>query len=249
MAKLVYQQAEVLFNMEAKTVHWHPGLVRVEALSRTGLRVFTARRAVVTLPLGVLKCNGLAFEPALPGKQTAMEGLAMGYALKVSLHFQERFWPAENSGFIHSDHEWLPTWWSDEGGRVLTGWAGGPRAEWLSEEDEGSVLSEAFSALGRIFSVGQDQVADLLMNSFTHNWSEDPYSRGAYSFTPVGMMDMSGRLAEPVAETLFFAGEATCRPGEQGTVHGAFSSGYRAASQVLRTLQAERRDRGRARLS
>jgi monoamine oxidase len=36
-----------------------------------------------------------------------------------------------------------------------------------------------------------------------------------------------------VEGTLFFAGEATNTEGEEGTVHGALETGWRAAREVL----------------
>jgi len=41
-------------------------------------------------------------------------------------------------------------------------------------------------------------------------------------------------LAEPLRDTLFFAGEAADFEGEHGTVAGALQSGARAAREVLR---------------
>jgi uncharacterized protein with NAD-binding domain and iron-sulfur cluster len=40
-------------------------------------------------------------------------------------------------------------------------------------------------------------------------------------------------LAEPISDTLFFAGEATNTEGNAGTMHGAIQTGYRAAEEVL----------------
>jgi uncharacterized protein with NAD-binding domain and iron-sulfur cluster len=40
-------------------------------------------------------------------------------------------------------------------------------------------------------------------------------------------------LASPVANTLFFAGEAAEVEGHSGTVHGAIRSGRRAAECIL----------------
>jgi monoamine oxidase len=42
-------------------------------------------------------------------------------------------------------------------------------------------------------------------------------------------------LAEPVAGTLFFAGEATCGGGYNATMEGALRSGRRAAAELLGT--------------
>jgi monoamine oxidase len=66
----------------------------------------------------------------------------------------------------------------------------------------------------------------------------DPWSRGAYSWIPVGGLDAPAALAAPVAGRLFFAGEATDLSGEPGTVHGALASGTRAAAEIVAALRA-----------
>jgi monoamine oxidase len=48
-------------------------------------------------------------------------------------------------------------------------------------------------------------------------------------------MDAAQTLAAPVAETLFFAGEATNGDGYNGTVHGAIATGLRAAKELLQS--------------
>jgi hypothetical protein len=72
--------------------------------------------------------------------------------------------------------------------------------------------------------------------AWTHDWQNDPYSRGAYSYQIVGGATAPAALARPLEGTLFFAGEATETSGATGTVHGAIASGKRAAAQVLRVL-------------
>ena len=67
---------------------------------------------------------------------------------------------------------------------------------------------------------------------FYHDWSADPFSRGAYSYLGAGFLDAPGELAKPIADTLYFAGEATAPHGKEGMVHGAIASGLRAARQV-----------------
>jgi monoamine oxidase len=84
-----------------------------------------------------------------------------------------------------------------------------------------------------LFNARNSEVAKVLIEMYSHSWRSDPLARGAYSYTPVGMTAMPQVLAAPLAETLFFAGEATDSRGEQGTVHGAIASGKRAAQEVL----------------
>ena len=69
--------------------------------------------------------------------------------------------------------------------------------------------------------------------SFVADWQADPFSLGAYSYVPVGAMTASTALAQPVANTLFFAGEATDTDGDSGTIHGAIATGIRAAEELM----------------
>jgi monoamine oxidase len=70
-------------------------------------------------------------------------------------------------------------------------------------------------------------------SKYVHNWSKDPFARGAYSYAAVGGLEARRRLAEPIENTLYFAGEATNTQGYSGTVHGALASGRRAARHLL----------------
>jgi polyamine oxidase len=72
------------------------------ARTRAGVTVDTSRgsfvadRAVVTLPIGVLKSGAVRFEPGLPAaKRRAVARLGAGVLNKVALRFAEPFWPAD----------------------------------------------------------------------------------------------------------------------------------------------------------
>ena len=68
------------------------------------------------------------------------------------------------------------------------------------------------------------------------DWGDEPFSRGAYSWIPVGATAAPATLAAPVGRALFFAGEATDTSGDTGTVHGALATGRRAAEAILALL-------------
>ena len=53
----------------------------------------------------------------------------------------------------------------------------------------------------------------------------------------MGGLDAPAALAAPVGERLFFAGEATDTIGDPGTVHGAMTTGTRAAYQIIAALR------------
>jgi monoamine oxidase len=68
--------------------------------------------------------------------------------------------------------------------------------------------------------------------AYVHRWGKDRFSRGAYSYVPVGA---SGRdydlMAASVAGRVYFAGEATNRK-HPVTVAGAYLSGIREACAI-----------------
>ena len=66
-----------------------------------------------------------------------------------------------------------------------------------------------------------------------HDWGSDPFTRGGYTYVKVGGVGAHRTLAEPVAGTLYFAGEATCGEGLNATMEGAVRSGRRAADELL----------------
>jgi monoamine oxidase len=220
-------------NTTVSEIRWKPKHVEVIAHSPGEATTFTASRAVITLPLGVLK-NGFRFSPHLPEKQVAMEQIEMGAVIKPVLRFRERFWD-KTMGFLFSDDEWIPTWWTQYPNDVplLTGWVGGPRAERLSHQGKAFVIDRALDALSHIFSMTRPQLEGLLEASYMHDWQADPFSRGAYSYVAVGGIDAPEKLAQPVEDTLYFAGEATDTLGYTGTVHGAIITGQRAAEAIL----------------
>jgi monoamine oxidase len=222
------------------TVTWNAKRVAVSTVTPKGPENFEAPYAIVTVPLGVLQShagNELTFVPALSDKAEAIKGLVAGNVVRVILHFKERFWPVRHFGFLHLEDSSFPVWWSYPQNDVLTAWVGGPSASVLAERTTADIIGEAMSCLARALNLDLSQVQEHLRDAQHWNWSQDPFSRGAYTYTPVGMLQMPQKLAEPVADTLFFAGEATDWQGRQGTVHGALLSGQRAAREVLKSAQ------------
>jgi monoamine oxidase len=186
---------------------------------------------IVTVPLGVLQAGGVVFEPR-PASLSALDHLAMGPVQRLVLVFREPFW-APKMSFLFARDQLPGVWWttSPRASTVLTGWIGGPRA--LLVPDAEDLLAQALASLETMYTRAPGNLRAALLSWHLHDWQADPYSRGAYSYALVGGVAAVRQLSEPVAETLFFAGEHTDTTGHPGTVHGALRSGLRAAAQVL----------------
>jgi monoamine oxidase len=199
-------------------IRWRPGAGEAAGV--------TARKIIVTVPLPAL--FELEFDPEPARTLAAARRLEMGQAARVIFLFRERFWDP-GMGFLFSTDPVMPTWWTTHPmeSRVLTGWSAAHAFDRLMEE---GVPEGATAALGRLF--GRD-VRPLVEGCWWHDWRSDRWAGGAYSYIPAGAMDAPEILAEPVEETLYFAGEHCDTAGHRGTVHGAILSGIRAARQAL----------------
>jgi monoamine oxidase len=226
----------------AREIRWQQNRVEVLADTPNGERTFSATRLIVTVPLGILKAStgtlgAIQFIPRLPRKEAALEHLEVGHAVKLMIRFKERFWEsASRFAFAIAVNEVVPVWWTQEPltSDVLTGWAGGPAGEKLVNLPRQELLDGAIESLSRIFGKSPVWLRERADGIFYHDWSHDPFSRGAYSYPKVGGLQAAQTLAEPVNDTIFFAGEANDSQGAYGTVHAALDSGTAAAQKIIR---------------
>lgn len=229
-------------NSVVERIAWKPGEATVHVRSALNGRreTLVARRVIVTVPLGVLQSepdgrSAIGFDPE-PGEiLAAARALAFGQAFRVTLRVHSSFWERlpelSGAGFIFSEAPVFPTWWRPNPvhAPLITGWSAGPAASPLLGQSRIAVVSRAIESLERIAGISPLPV----LAAHFHDWHADPFIRGAYSYVPAGKLAAREALATPVADTLYFAGEATDLDGHSATVHGAIASGIRAARHVI----------------
>lgn len=235
-----------------ESVNWRAGNARVTAHNPRGSLMLEAPKVLITLPLSLLKAAGgqdatVQFTPSLPqAKLEGLEKMEMGQVIRVVLRFRERFWeglkPSPRAkktladlAFLFSQSEWFPTWWTamPERSPVLTAWAPFRSAERLSGQSEDFVTERSLQTLSSLLGPSAQELQRLLQRVYVHDWQNDAFSRGAYSYGKVGADGAQQAIAAPLEKTLFFAGEATDTSGHNGTVHAAIATGYRAAREIL----------------
>jgi monoamine oxidase len=244
--------SEIRLNCVVRSVRWKTGEVRVE----TSAGIFRAPRCIVTLPLGVLQQanreGDVHFDPE-PEALTHARRLAMGAAERFTMVFSERWWERSlrlkpkalrDMSFLFTSQRTPPVWWTlhpePEALPKLTGWAGGPRAAQLAGRSADELGRAACGELAEVFALPEQMIRGALMATHRHDWSLDPFSRGAYSYVAAGALDAPQAMTRPEMNTLFFAGEHTDITGHWGTVHAALRSGLRAATQVEMALTRAR---------
>jgi monoamine oxidase len=223
----------------------------VQRIDRSGpvLKIDTARgrieaRAVIlTLPTSVLASEAVRFDPPLPDLIEAAAGAPLGLASKLHLSVDGA------ADFASDSLLW---------GRIDTAATGGyhlrPFGRPMIEGYFGGELAWGLEAEGEaaFFDFAVTELSDLLGSGFrrrirpvaTSRWGKDPFSLGAYSHVLPGLGDPGtgarARLAQPVEDRIFVAGEATSRRF-YGTAHGAWEEGERAAVEALMALGLDAR--------
>ena len=197
---------------------------------------FTSDYAIVTLPLGVLQQGTVTFSPPLPPeKQTAVSKLGMGLLNKTYFKFDAPFWDKE-AVLIGHIGEQKGVWaeflnlYKFTGEPVLLGFNAADYARSLEPLTDEQIIADGMRVLRTLYGVSIPEP----QATFITRWAADPFAGGSYSFVPPGAGEADYEaMAEPVAERLFFAGEAT-HPEYPATVHGALLSGYREAKRIMR---------------
>ena len=193
-----------------------------------------AKKALVTVPLGVLKANDIQFAPALPAKVTrAISRIGFGAHEKVILAYEEKFWPglgmifvadaAVGSYFTFYDFTFVygvPTLVAFNGGETS--------ASTLSSMSDEEIVEACAREISAMLGIS----APAPVDSIVTRWKEDPFTKGSYTYVAVGSSpDDMDVLAETIGNSLYFAGEGTTS-SYYGQTHGALISGVRAARQM-----------------
>ncbi len=205
----------------------------VKAHTRQG--IFHAKRAIVTLPVGVLQREAVQFIPKLPAsKKKALAGLGFGVLNKVYLQFPHVFWDtnAHLLNYISAQKgrwcEWLNLA-ALTGAPILLAFNAGEYGLDIEARSDKEIITEAISTLQIIYGKTLPAPQGWLIT----RWRRDPLSGGSYSsLRPGADPQIYASLAEPVNGQLFFAGEAT-HSKHPATVHGAYLSGLRAAEEAF----------------
>ncbi|MBU1346736.1 MAG: FAD-dependent oxidoreductase [Alphaproteobacteria bacterium] len=225
------QAAPVVLNCPVTRIDRMGPVLKVD----TARGMIEAKAVILTLPTSVLASEGVRFDPPLPDLIEAAAGAPLGLASKLHMTVEgaEDF-PADSQLWGRTDTAQTGGYHLRPFGRpMIEGYFGGDLAWGLEAEGQAA-----------FFDFAASELSDLLGSSFrkrlrpvaTSMWGADSFSMGAYSHVLPGQGDAQtgarARLARPVENRIFVAGEATST-GFYGTAHGAWMEGERAAVEAI----------------
>lgn len=211
-----------------------------------------ADHVVYTGSLGTLKHQTIKFDPPLPeSKLGAINRLGFGVMNKVVLVFDEPFWDTERDMFgllrepdirdsmdqkdYAANRGRFYLFWNcmkTTGLPVLIALMAGDAAHQAENTPDDEIIAEVTGQLRNVFK--HTAVPDPLETIITR-WASDKFTFGSYSYVAAeARPDDYNVMAESIGN-LHFAGEATCGT-HPATVHGAYLSGLRAASEIIESI-------------
>lgn len=210
-----------------------------EVTVETEANKYKADAVIITLPLGVLKAGTIEFTPKLPDyKREAISILPMALYDKVLLRFPRVFWNAKRDmiEFARAEREPVANflnWHKYTGKPVLMASLAGSKARAMEDLDDAQVQNEIMKLLRRCY---KEKTLEPTAMQFIR-WGKDRFAHGSYSLVPIGCNPKHFKSLARSVDRLFFAGEATTFLN-QGTAHGAYLSGIRAADELLTSLKS-----------
>jgi monoamine oxidase len=195
-----------------------------------------ASRIIVTVPTDIIAGERLVFDPPLPDKIAAASGLPLGLADKLFLRFDGRLPGIEGNAHLVGStrrRETMSYQVRPFGRPVIACFFGGRFAAQLERDGIDAMAAFARDELAALFG---ESIRNELRPIASSAWRADPFAGGSYSYALPGHADDRARLAAPVDNRLFFAGEA-CSRNFFSTAHGAYATGLEAADTALASLK------------
>lgn len=228
-----FADVPVQLNAPVQRVAYDGAGVQVETPRGT----LSARCCLLTVSTGILNAADIAFAPALPDwKAQAIAALPAGNANRIALTLRnDPFGP---------DAPEVVTYMAEGGtpmnfllrpfGRDYVVANTGGRFAWHLER--AGVAASADYARERLADMYGHDVLKSIDGHKVTAWGTDPWTKCAYTYAQPGAFEQRAQLAEPVADRLYFAGEATS-PEFFTTCHGAYLSGESAARSIIASMK------------
>ncbi|MGF1527783.1 MAG: flavin monoamine oxidase family protein [Candidatus Competibacterales bacterium] len=201
-------------------------------------QLFRADKILVTVPIKILQDGLIEFIPELPASQlTAIHGEKVGDGLKVFMEFSEQFYPdlilignLFGNPFQDDSSYYNATLGKNSNKHILGLFAHGEKAtRYTSQGSNEAIFQFVISELDEIFD---GRASKTYKKHLIQNWSQEPFIRGSYSQRKGNVK----KMAAPLSNKVFFAGEAMNTKGRTIAVHGAMESSHLAVDQMLGSM-------------
>jgi monoamine oxidase len=197
---------------------------------------YTANKVLVTVPIKILQNEFITFQPALPPKQiAAINKEQMPGGLKVFIEFSEKFYPEVLfpngllKGALGGNYMYYDECYGKDSSKNIMGLfaVGKPSEKYTSLKTDDAIINYILNELDEMF---EGKASKNYVKHIVQNWNAEPFIQGSYS----AMEGNPKKMSAPVANKIYFAGEAMNTNGHTIAVHGASESAYLTLMQMLK---------------
>ena len=199
-------------------------------------RLFNADKVIITVPIPILKSGDIEFIPALQNEKTnAFSKIGMDAGMKVFLKFNNKFFDQNIIGGAICAAYADDSIGKAQSDNILLAFIMGDQAAYLTALANDTAITNAL--LQELDMMYNGQATTSFIASHVENWTTNPFVKGAYSYSTVGMGDARKIATQAISKKLYFAGEAMNTNGHHQTVHGAVETGYREVINILNDIK------------
>ncbi len=198
-----------------------------------------ADAVIVTVPIQVIKDRDIDFSPPLPAdKLEAFDEAFVWGGLKMFIEFSETFYPAfvevEGAYSRAGQKVWYDAAYGQRSGHHVLGlFTVGDQSEpyraVAGDSPQDLALDVALAELDAMFDGAASR---LYVGHVAQDWNAEPYVRQAY-FADQADWRLPPRMREPVADRVFFAGDAYTDGENWSEVHVAAESARQAVDAMF----------------
>ncbi len=206
-----------------------------QILVKTKNHEYTADKVIITVPVKLLQNDAIKFTPPLPKVKTeAIKKVVVWDGCKAFIKFSKKFYPAVTSFGNATKTEGHKLFYNAAYGQntshpIMGLFAVGPAAVpylALSKEER---IAHILAELDNTFD---GQASALYIDHIFQNWSTEPFSQGAYVHYFESWKTIK-TLGEPVADRLYFAGDAYTDGSSWSSVHAAAKAAIKVVEKLM----------------
>ncbi|MSP68956.1 MAG: FAD-dependent oxidoreductase [Bacteroidetes bacterium] len=199
-------------------------------------RLFNADKVIITVPIPILKSGDIQFIPSLQNEKiNAFSKIGMDAGMKVFLKFSNKFFDQNIIGGTICAAYADDSIGKAQSDNILLAFIMGDQAAYLTALANDTAITNAL--LQELDMMYNGQATTSFIASHVENWTTNPFVKGAYSYSTVGMGDARKIATQAISKKLYFAGEAMNTNGHHQTVHGAVETGYREVINILNDIK------------
>jgi monoamine oxidase len=199
-------------------------------------------KVLVTVPIGVLQSQMIAFNPAMDAKKVeAIQSISFPTGFKVAMKFSDKFYPdVINLKGIGGENVYYDIAFKKEANAHILGYLclGEQAKTYEALASEKAIVNKLLEQLDTMYD---GKASELYTGEYRfENWGKHEYTQGTWTQAYQEKKSTLKTLAEPLDSKVYFAGEIF-DPYQQMGVPGALLSGFHSVDKMLGAIEGARK--------